>query len=156
MDARVHVGDVVVSTQPSDEGPCTRAWITDRVTHASHGVPWRLLAHSSWLEESLHAFAWMTGRSELRHLEAGDRNLPKILRAECESPASAPPVRPRSNDELRREADLHYVLHWAAVDARINGRTDPRLDESRLQFRRHAFDWMLGTAKRWDDVPLDT
>ncbi len=54
--------------------------------------------------------------------------------------------------------DLTYRYHWAAVDARINGREAPSgLDEGVVMERHYALNWLSRYGdQEWDDVSTDT
>lgn len=67
-------------------------------------------------------------------------------------------ARLRPLSEILDQADLHYRLHWAVVDARIRGDEPPSALEPGVVYERHyALNWLrcyLGAD--WDDVSADT
>jgi len=65
-------------------------------------------------------------------------------------------VQPRPLAEVLDMADLVYRQHWAATNARINGKPPvPGLNEEVLVERHRALGWLTGGAA-WDDVDLST
>lgn len=64
----------------------------------------------------------------------------------------------RRSEELLEEADKIYRLHWACVNARINGEAAPAgLNESVVMERRRGLFWMLGDeGEAWDYIRMDT
>jgi len=65
-------------------------------------------------------------------------------------------LRPQS--EILDAADLIYRYHWAADDARINGRDAPAgLDGGVIMERHCALNWLIGYMdQEWDDISTDT
>jgi Domain of unknown function (DUF4272) len=61
----------------------------------------------------------------------------------------------RDFDQLYARADTMYRLHWAAVEARLNGQPF-QLPEPAIIMRRRSVEWIAGSPYDWDDVPLDT
>ncbi|MEF2966285.1 DUF4272 domain-containing protein [Paenibacillus sp. M1] len=64
----------------------------------------------------------------------------------------------RRPEHILDEADKIYRLHWACVNARIQGQPAPAgLNESVVMERRRALFWMLGHRdEAWDDISMDT
>ena len=61
----------------------------------------------------------------------------------------------RPFEEIYRQADLHYRLHWAARNARLTGAEFP-VTEGFIRERRKALDWVIGVEPDWDEIPSDT
>jgi hypothetical protein len=61
----------------------------------------------------------------------------------------------RALDEIRQECDTLYMLHWSAVESHLSGQKT-RIALPIVSYRRHAAEWIAGTADEWDEVPLDT
>ena len=61
----------------------------------------------------------------------------------------------RPFEELYAQADLHYRLHWAARQARLDGTEFP-VPEMTVEMRRRALDWIIGVPEDWDDISTDT
>jgi len=66
----------------------------------------------------------------------------------------------RSTEELLDALDLHYRLHWAAVEARVNKKkTLEGLDEGVVRERHHALNWLLHFQNNnvdWDEIDTPT
>lgn len=68
-------------------------------------------------------------------------------------------VQLRERRELLDQADLAYLVHWACVDARVQGWPAPwGLDEGVAMERHRALFWLAGCDEMcgWDDVELST
>lgn len=61
----------------------------------------------------------------------------------------------RSFDEIYRELDLYYRLHWYAFQNQIRDEIGT-FDLSRFIERRRALEWLLSPDLNWDSVPLNT
>ena len=67
----------------------------------------------------------------------------------------------RSVDTILDQVDLTYRLHWACVDARINGRENPGGLNGGVVFERHwGLNWLIGKGQEayddWDNVDTST
>lgn len=64
----------------------------------------------------------------------------------------------RSSEEILDEADKIYRLHWACVNARIQGMQPASgLIESVVMERRRALFWLIGDRdESWDHIHMDT
>ena len=64
----------------------------------------------------------------------------------------------RPQAEILSEADLIYRIHWATVDARVNGAEPPAgLNPSVVYERHYALNWLIGYAgQEWDNITTDT
>jgi hypothetical protein len=110
--------------------------------------------------EALWALSWALGLvRRLDHSEmCGDELASLYPRPEPTSDMtsirSAPSL--RSVDKLVSACDLAYCLHWAVVQASIEGAKIPgQVRMYVIAERRRALEWLLGTEE-WDDVPMDT
>jgi Domain of unknown function (DUF4272) len=126
-----------------------RLFLPDRLTP---GVQ----AYNSWLVESIHFMAWALGLTRLDHFSPCDERLAQLLPGTRDPREFICSAQLRSLDEMRQESDTLYMLHWCAVEAQVTGNCDDRVVLPRVSFRRHAADWVVGTADRWGDVALDT
>ena len=111
---------------------------------------------AEWLVECMQSFAWCLGLADLNLLQHCDDDLTSCYPTPHEDPSAfidASELRPFT--EIYRQADLHYRLHWAARNARLNGDDFP-VSESIIRERRRALDWVIGVEDNWDDVPSDT
>lgn len=110
-----------------------------------------------WLIESIQFIAWALGLTALDHFEECQVTLAGLFPEAGTDPnlfISGAKLRPL--EELLQEADTLYMLHWYAVAGSIAGRRDERVVPPRIIFRRHAADWLIGVAEKWEDVSLDT
>ncbi len=62
----------------------------------------------------------------------------------------------RSTDEIFRQLDLYYRLHWWVRDASLNGKESGKVSLDIIMERRHALEWILNPKESWDDISLDT
>lgn len=111
----------------------------------------------SWLIESIQFMAWALGIVALDHFApCADTLASRIPKAGSVPSHFISNAQLRPLDELLQEADTLYLLHWLAVEANLTGQAHERVVLPRISFRRHAADWIIGTADAWDDVSLDT
>lgn len=110
--------------------------------------------------ESVFALSWTLGlvscfdvfsecdRSLVKHL-------PNLKNAEsCESYKRFANL--RDPDEILCIHDLLYCVHWAFVQARVDGSRIPaHTDEIAIAFRRKPFEWMFSDTD-WDEISLET
>jgi len=123
----------------------------NRTTHAEQE-----LINATWQVECLQSFAWCLGLAELNPLQHCDADLVSKFPAPYTDPAAfLASAKLRPFEEIYRQADLHYRLHWAARNARLTGGIFP-VSESFLTERRKALDWVIGVEADWDNVPSDT
>lgn len=112
--------------------------------------------NATWLVECMQALGWCFGFVDLDPFAGCDDDLashfPPPFTDPSEFIANAG-LRPFS--EIYQQADLHYRLHWAARDARLNGTESP-VKEGIIQERRKALDWVVGVEADWDEMPMDT
>ncbi len=63
----------------------------------------------------------------------------------------------RSKSEILDEVDKIYRIHWAVVDARLNGKNPPdNLNPSVVYERHYVLSWLVWYADEWDDITTDT
>jgi len=110
-------------------------------------------ARAAWLAESVQACAWALGYLLLNPLDGASAQLASHFRADAQQRIASAQLRPF--DELYAQADLHYRLHWAARQARLDGAKFP-IPELAVEMRRRALDWIIGVAEDWDDISTDT
>jgi hypothetical protein len=112
--------------------------------------------NATWLVESLQSFAWCLGLADLEVFQHCDDNLASRFPAPYADPSefvSTAALRPF--EEIYRQADLHYRLHWEARNAQLTGAHFP-VSEGFVRERRKALDWVIGVEPDWDEVPGDT
>jgi len=110
--------------------------------------------------ESANALCWVLGRvSTLDFGTEVDDSLGALLpNIEAgEGPAQfIDAAQMRDNREVLAMCDLSYCLHWAIVDAHLNGREAPgQVEPCVVVYRRRALEWVL-SRDDWDDVAMDT
>jgi len=65
--------------------------------------------------------------------------------------------RPRPAGEILDALDLHYRLHWAVRQARLDKREPAGLDGGVILERHHALNWLVRFEESdWDDVDTPT
>jgi len=109
-----------------------------------------------WLVECVQALGWCLQLIGLDPFLRCDDDLASNLPAPFADPSrfiASAKLHPLP--ELRQQADLHYRLHWAAVECRLRG-ISSAIDESIIRQRRKALDWVIGVEPDWDLVRLDT
>ena len=110
--------------------------------------------------EALNAFAWSLGI--VKHLafdQVCENNLIKQfpdIKNNGDSSAYRAKSKSRSLGEIVQSCDLAYCLHWAIVQAQIEGKkllgdVGPHV----IIERRRALEWML-SEEDWDELSLDT
>ena len=110
-------------------------------------------ARAAWFAEAVQACAWALGFLPLDPLQGASDQLASHFRADAPQSIASAQLRPFA--ELYAQADLHYRLHWAARQARLDGTAFP-LSEIAVEMRRHALDWIIGVPEDWDDISTDT
>ncbi len=110
--------------------------------------------------EALNAFAWVLGFvPEMPFDRECVDDLITVfpdLKAGASSSDYRNDARLRLSSEAFEALDLAYCLHWAVVDAQLNGRSSPRSNDAYIIVeRRRALEWMMSDVE-WDDVSLDT
>ena len=119
--------------------------------------------NASWRSEALLMLLWALSKIDL--LPAPNKQCDPAYFQEVLPPYSGETAhefvaaaRRRSDDQLITMADDVLRLHWAARDARINGRPIPEnLDIGILQERHHAINWVIGyDGAPWDEITTDT
>jgi len=111
---------------------------------------------ATWLTECAQSLAWCMGLTDLDPFQPCDDSLASNFPQPFSDPSefiTSAVLRPF--DQIYQQADLHYRLHWAARDSRVNG-TDCRIEEGFIKERRKPLDWVIGVEDDWDEVPLDT
>ncbi len=112
-------------------------------------------AQFGWMVESLQFLAWSLGLVELDHFRHCDDALASVFPFDAAPAAFFAAATLRTRGEIRQEADTLCMLHWAARQAQLDGQPS-RIMLPVVQHRRHAAEWIVGTAEEWDDVGLDT
>jgi Domain of unknown function (DUF4272) len=131
----------------SDELTPRELKLLQQVNYSDHDRAW-----AAWQFASVHACGWALGIEPLEPLGPCSDSLashfPFNRRPE-------PNAILRPHDELYREADFYYRLHWAARQLQFEG-GNLALSETEIRFRRHGLDWIIGLPYAWDDIPHDT
>lgn len=114
-------------------------------------------AFHGWLVESIQCMAWALDLAQLDHFAPCETDLAaRFPQAGTDPTPFIAQARLRPLTDLRQEADTLYMLHWLAVELQLTGEQNERLVLPRIAFRRHAADWLIGVAEKWEDVSLDT
>ena len=115
-----------------------------------------------WRYEAIYALLWaLSYIDELKHPDE-ICDVPLVARTvfsrdESDFIANA---KLRSNEELLDALDLHFRLHWAAVDCRVyqNKRLE-NLHEGIVRERHYVLNWILefqNNGVEWDDISTAT
>ena len=120
------------------------------------GLTTQAQAYHSWIIESIQFMAWAMNLAKLNHLEPCDERLADLLPRGTDPTDFINSARLRPRDEIKQESDTLYMLHWRAVESNIDQSSNDLVVLPRVSFRRHASDWIIGTADNWDDVAMDT
>ncbi len=111
---------------------------------------------ATWLAEGIQSLGWCLGLAGLPHLDYCEADLSRKFPGPSEDPSDfIASAKLRPFDEIYREADLHYRLHWAARSSRL-GNVESPVGEGLIRERRKALDWVVGVEEDWDEVPADT
>ena len=117
---------------------------------------------STWRAESLTVLLWALGKIEKLELprELCDTDVVQDLMSWTEEDSCATFVNRselRPPFEILDETDLIYRIHWAVVDARLNGKVVPAGFDPGVVYERHyALNWVTCYSDDWDDVTTDT
>ena len=109
-------------------------------------------ANAAWLAEAVQACAWALGYLPLHPLQGASDELASHFRSDAQQRITSARLLPF--DELYTQADLHYRLHWAARQARLDSTAFP-IPEVAVEMRRRALDWIIGVPKEWDDLRVN-
>lgn len=115
-------------------------------------------AKFGWRYEALHVFLWALGYTETINPPSQIADAGHDVRAlKAAGPNVASSAHPRSTAELLDMADLYYRLHWAAVELRVQGKSNPAVDEEIVMERHRALNWLIRYQNQeWDHVATDT
>ncbi len=63
----------------------------------------------------------------------------------------------RSMSEIMDMADYYYRLNWAAVELRLHGKENKKINEEIIMERHYALNWLIRyMGQKWDDISTDT
>ena len=117
------------------------------------------LVDYSWQYECVHVLLWALGHVD----KLAPPNEPCDAAHEVKALLDRDPralvdkAKLRPMTDILDMADLYYHLDWAAVELRMTERTSDRIDESIIQERHRALNWLIGYMNQeWDDVTTDT
>lgn len=108
-----------------------------------------------WQAECVQALAWALNMTGLDHTVGCDEDLATRVPFEEGVEEFIKNAELRPMNEIQKQVDLIYRLHWYTVHCRLNG-INCKLNESVIKERRRALDWMYGVEADWDEVPMDT
>lgn len=112
-------------------------------------------ANYQWMCEAAQALAWSLGLVEMDHFKHCDDDLITKIPLESEPTAFISSAKLRPIEDIQRQVDLLYRMHWYARNNQFQG-NESKLNLSIIMERRRAIDWVYGTAKEWDDIDLST
>lgn len=132
---------------------------TEREFLADDAPPPEAISRAGWHYESLLILEWMLGLVPGLPFPDAICDAGAVTRIVLDQSAKNPAeARLRTPGELLDALDLHYRLHWLAVDARLKQTPAPAgLLESVLEYRHHALNWLVRFMDAdWDDVTTPT
>lgn len=107
----------------------------------------------SWYQESINCIMWILGFEDASlnsYDEIDCAKLMKHLPPETSLHEFQSKIKLRPAEELFRELDIYYLLHWLA-------RRNKSISVSVIRERRKVLEWCLDKEIRdWDNVSLDT
>jgi len=115
-----------------------------------------------WRYEALSLLLWALGSLDVLSFPSGICDVPLIAEKmlSVDQHVFIENAALRSTEELLDALDLHYRLHWAAVEARVNKKkTLEGLDEGVVSERHHALNWLLHFQNNnvdWDEIDTPT
>jgi hypothetical protein len=109
----------------------------------------------SWLPESIQALSWCLGLVELDHFNYCDEDLADNFPLGNDPSSFIENAELRPIEEIQRECDLLYRLHWYTKKCYREGDVS-KLDLGVIEARRKAIDWVYGVEENWDEIQLDT
>jgi hypothetical protein len=127
----------------------------------SNNPPEQDRTEASWRAESLWTLLWALRKTERLDLpkEMCDTQLIQQIMPAPESSSTefVNQAVLRPPPEILDATDLIYRIHWAVVDARLNGRETPGGFHPGIVYERHyALNWLVWYADEWDDITTDT
>lgn len=112
--------------------------------------------NAQWLAEAVQGLAWCLGLVDLNPFNGCDSDLASHFPKPFVDPTDfIESSRLRPFEDIYKQADLYYCLHWNARNSRLTGQGGP-LKESIILERRKALDWVIGVEADWDEITLDT
>lgn len=108
-----------------------------------------------WMCEAAQALAWCLGLVKLDHFKDCDDDLASKIPFQTDPAGFIASATLKPIDEIQRQVDLLYRMHWYARDCALTRKTS-KLNHSIITERRRAIDWVYGVADGWDEVELDT
>lgn len=132
----------------------------ERAFIESSNPPQDMNVQMSWRYESVAVLLWSIGVIE--ELPEPDQIIDAALLGNVFHALGAEGLyktaRLRPLSEILDATDMAYRLHWAVVDARVNGAPPPERVSPGIAYERHyAFNWLIGYAGlEWDNMATDT
>lgn len=130
------------------------------LNRANESLSQQELTNLYWYIEGIWALMWV-GKliDELPYDHPVSNSMASLCPAihlgeDCSKFSSKMRVRPF--DELFRQLDLYYRLHWYARDAKINGYDTTPVNLSVVTERRKALEWVSDRNVDWDNVEMST
>ena len=119
------------------------------------------IANATWRVEALWVLLWSLKKIDKLEIPTAlcDTELiPRLmpgLASPCGPFIAEADLRPLST--ILDATDLIYRLHWAVVDASLNGKPTPASLQPSVVYERHyALNWLVYYRDDWDDITTDT
>jgi hypothetical protein len=114
----------------------------------------------AWRYEALFVLEWALGLVKALPFPSKICDVPLVARLAMESNATeyiqSAALRPAA--QILDVLDVHFRVHWAVTEARLNNVPAPaKLDGGVVMERHHALNWLIQFEdKEWDDVDTPT
>ena len=114
----------------------------------------------SWRSEAIWILLWAINKVEKLELPIEQVEISKLLSlvpdfmADTNEFVETATLRPVS--EILDISDLTYRLHWATRQADLDKLEKPRINESIVEERHYAINWVTYYDENWDDITTDT
>lgn len=119
-------------------------------------APQQEMARFGFRYESLFALQWVLGLVSELPFPSQICDAGATVRSMLDA-AKAPPTTLRSVGEILDVLDIHYRLHWVAVDRRVRKQPSDPIDEGIVYERRVALQWLIGLGGfDWEEIPTPT
>ena len=151
----MHSGDPVDADELARAFPGAANTADEIAFLASKRAPTQEIARFAFRYESLFALQWVLGLVPELPFPGQICDAGSVVR--CMIDAKGPPSSLRSVAEILDVLDIHYRLHWVAVDRRVRAQASGPIDEGIVYERRVALQWLIGLGGfDWDEIPTPT
>lgn len=111
--------------------------------------------NASWLSECAEVLAWALGQTDLDHFHRAKEAYAKKIPIKADPTEFIADSLMRPFDEIYKQADLIFRLHWFAIQAHYDQKPC-EIDWEVMQERHRAANWIIGEEPDWDEITTDT